>query len=139
MRFNLFPTFYRLSVLTLLVFLLSGCVSTKGKPIPKDSVVKIQKGITTKTDILEQFGAPDEILYSPRGEEIFIYRYSEKLDLHAGQAVGVILRRDVPGLGTLVDLGTRRVSEKEDRLMVFLDDKGIVQNIGFTHETGKGK
>lgn len=139
MRLNLFSTAYKLGLLTLLVFVLSGCVSTKGKPIPKDSVVKIQKGITTKADILEQFGAPNEILYSPKGEEIFVYKYSEKLDLHAGQAVGVILRRDIPGLGTLVDLGTRRVSEKEDRLMVFLDEKGIVQNIGFTHETGKVK
>jgi hypothetical protein len=139
MRLNLFSTTYKLGLLTLLIFLLWGCVSTKGKPIPKDSVVKIQKGVTTKADILEQFGAPNEILYSPKGEEIFVYKYSEKLDLHAGQAVGVILRRDIPGLGTLVDLGTRRVSEKEDRLMVFLDEKGIVQNIGFTHETGKVK
>jgi hypothetical protein len=139
MSFNLSNARHRAIriVLCVLIVISTGCVSTKGKPIPKDAVIQIQKGITTKTQILELFGAPNEITYSPKGEEILVYKYGEKLDLRTGQAVGTILKKDIPGLGVLLDLGTRKVSEKEDRLMVFMDDKGIVQNVGFTNQTGK--
>jgi len=93
--------------------------------------------VTTKAEILEQFGAPDQVIYSPKGEEVLVYKYAERVELHGDQAVGVILRKDVPGLGTLLRLGTRKVSEKEDRLMVFLDEEKIVQEVGFTNQTKK--
>jgi outer membrane protein assembly factor BamE (lipoprotein component of BamABCDE complex) len=116
--------------------LVAGCVSTRGKPIKQSKVLEIRKDETNKDEVLERFGAPDAIQYSPRGEEIFIYKYVESREVHVGGAVGVVFRRIIPGVGAATSIGSRKQEVKTDTLMIFMDKDGIVRHYGFTKQTG---
>lgn len=130
----------------LCVFLLSGCMTinkSTGTPIEKTAVEQIQKGVTTRSDILRLFGAPSRILSNsgsfdmsitntatggeiksqnvsaPDAQEIYIYEYV----LTTGYKGGYIVYQD-------------NSNTKKDTLMVWIDKKtGLVQNHAFTKQT----
>ena len=113
---------------------LTGCMSTTGKRIKESQVLAIHKDVTTKDEILEKFGAPDHIQYSPLGEEIFVYKYVESKEVHVGGAVGIVARRVIPGFAATT-VGSRKQEVKTDTLMIFMDSNGIVRHYGFRKET----
>jgi len=113
---------------------IAGCTSTVGQRIKKSDVLEIHKDVTTKDEILEKFGAPDHIQYSPLGEEIFIYKYVESKEVHVGGVVGITARRVIPGFAATT-IGSKKQEVKTDTLMIFMDSKGIVRHYGFRKET----
>jgi len=112
---------------------LTGCVSTVGTRIKKSQVLEIRKDETTKDEVLEKFGAPDHIQYSPFGEEIFVYKYVESKEVHVGGVVGIAARRVIPVFAS-TSIGSKKKEVKADTLMIFLDSKGIVRHYGFRKE-----
>lgn len=113
---------------------LTGCVLTVGQRIKKSQVLEIRKDVTTKDEILEKFGAPDHIQYSPLGEEIFVYKYVESKEVHVGGVVGMTARRVIPGFAATT-IGSKKQQVKTDTLMIFMDSNGIVRHYGFRKQT----
>ncbi len=57
-----------------IILLLSGCAFLRGEvgePFSEDRIVELQKGKSTRQDVAQHFGAPDEIVQA-NGYEIFI-------------------------------------------------------------------
>ena len=53
-----------------LIGLLSGCAMVRGevgKPFPEDRLSELQKGQSTRQDVAQRFGAPDEIVQANAG------------------------------------------------------------------------
>ena len=69
-----------------LVASLSGCALVRqevGKPFQEDRIAELQKGQSTRQDVAQRFGAPDEIVEA-NGYEIFHYR---RFDSKFGESV----------------------------------------------------
>ncbi len=102
-------------LLAMLVLTLNACAfsrGTLGDDIKTDSINAIKKGVTTRTEILAQFGAPDRILQL-NGRDLFqYYRYDGK--------VGSLL---------LILVNFSRVSIKSDDLFVIINREGIVEEV----------
>jgi hypothetical protein len=100
-----------------LIPLLSGCAFVRGEvgaPFSEDRIVELQKGKSTRQDVAQRFGAPDEIVQA-NGYEIFHYRrYDSKL-------------------GWLLFFS--RVNVASDNLWVFLNEEGIVEDVVFGNRT----
>jgi outer membrane protein assembly factor BamE (lipoprotein component of BamABCDE complex) len=105
------------SVLALLaiVFLVQGCAfsrGTLGDNIKTEAVSLIQKGTTTKAEVLNLLGAPDRLLQL-NGRDVFqYYRYDAK--------AGSLL---------LIVLNFTRLSIKSDDLFVILNRDGVVEDV----------
>lgn len=102
---------------------LNGCAfsrGTLGDEIKTDAINAIKKGVTTRTEILAQFGAPDRLLQL-NGRDLFqYYRYDAK--------VGSLL---------LIIANFSRVSVKSDDLFVILNREGIVEEVIASKRTDK--
>jgi hypothetical protein len=139
--------------LTLLGFgalsvLLSGCVIGRiyrDHPLDEQKIATIQRGVTTKAQILEQFGPPQEIdtrelvaigggiddVLSGRGSKpeveslvgarYFRYSYSR------ANGFGIILL-----LFNYLDF-----DQKNDSLVIFFDNKDVVQDVAYERDTDK--
>jgi len=107
-------THYILSLLTI-GLLFQGCAfsrGTLGDDIKPEAVSAIQKGTTTKAEVLTLLGAPDRLLQL-NGRDVFqYYRYDAK--------AGSLL---------LIVLNFSRLSIKSDDLFVILNREGIVEEI----------
>jgi len=57
-----------------LIFYLSGC-ATVGKKFSADKINLIEKGLTSKQDILNIFGDPENISTDSEGRDTFLYLY----------------------------------------------------------------
>ncbi len=67
-----------LSVLSVVILLFSGCASGAGKglqTIDETQLARVEKGKTTRAEVLEQFGPPSHISVSATEGEVFTYRY----------------------------------------------------------------
>jgi outer membrane protein assembly factor BamE (lipoprotein component of BamABCDE complex) len=60
--------------LILLAAFLAGCVSS-GRKIDQSAADKIEKGKTTKQEVINLIGSPDRITRTGRGDTIFMYNY----------------------------------------------------------------
>jgi hypothetical protein len=104
-----------LLVVLLLPLLLQGCAfsrGTLGDGFQSDAVATIQKGITTKEEVVHLLGAPDRLL-PLNGRDVFqYYRYDAK--------AGSLL---------LLILNFTRLSVKSDDLFVILNRDGIVEDV----------
>lgn len=102
-------------LLLLVVGLFQGCAfsrGTLGDDIKPEAVSLIQKGVTTKAEILNLLGAPDRLLQL-NGRDVFqYYRYDAK--------AGSLL---------LIILNFTRLSIKSDDLFVILNQDGLVEDI----------
>jgi hypothetical protein len=104
-------------ILLSLIFFMFGCAVVRGevgKPFPEDRLAELQKGISTRQDVAQRFGAPDEIVQA-NGHEIFHYRrYDSK--------VGLLLFMS-------------RINVANDNLWVFMNQQGIVEDVVYGNRT----
>ena len=95
--------------------LLQGCAfsrGTLGDEVQSEVIATIQKGTTTKEEILHLLGAPDRLL-ALNGRDVFqYYRYDAK--------AGSLL---------LIIFNFTRISIKSDDLFVILNRDGIVEDV----------
>ncbi|BFU89199.1 MAG: hypothetical protein NTAFB01_03860 [Nitrospira sp.] len=98
-----------------IVLLLQGCAfsrGTLGDEVQSEVIATIQKGTTTKEEVLHLLGAPDRLL-ALNGRDVFqYYRYDAK--------AGSLL---------LIILNFTRISIKSDDLFVILNRDGIVEDV----------
>ena len=98
-----------------IVSLLQGCAfsrGTLGDEVQSEVIATIQKGTTTKEEVLHLLGAPDRLL-ALNGRDVFqYYRYDAK--------AGSLL---------LIILNFTRISIKSDDLFVILNRDGIVEDV----------
>ncbi|HMZ53310.1 MAG TPA: hypothetical protein PKH05_09310 [Nitrospira sp.] len=102
-------------LLATMMLMLNACAfsrGTLGDEIKTDTINAIKKGVTTRTEILAQLGAPDRLLQL-NGRDLFqYYRYDAK--------VGSLL---------LIVANFSRVSVKSDDLFVIINRDGIVEEV----------
>jgi outer membrane protein assembly factor BamE (lipoprotein component of BamABCDE complex) len=95
--------------------LLQGCAfsrGTVGDDVKAEMVATIQKGTTTKTEVVNLLGAPDRLLQL-NGRDVFhYYRYDAK--------AGSLL---------LILLNFTRLSVKSDDVFVIMNRDGIVEDV----------
>jgi hypothetical protein len=101
--------------------LVQGCAlsrGTLGDDISPEAVATIEKGSTTKDEMLALLGAPDRLL-QVNGRDVFqYYRYDAK--------VGSLL---------LIVINLSRFSVKSDDLYVIVNREGIVEDVIFSTRT----
>ena len=112
---GLFLTVARL----ILLGLLGGCAFVRGEvgePFSEERLQQIEKGKSTRSDVAQQFGAPDEIVRA-HGHDIFHYRrYDSKL-------------------GWIIFFS--RLNIGSDNLWVFFNPEGIVDDFVFGKRTDR--
>jgi len=135
-------------VCVLWVAVLPGCVMGRiyrDHPLDEQKIATIQRGVTTKAQILEQFGPPQEIdtrelvaigggvddVLSGRGSKpeveslvgarYFRYSYSR------AHGFGIILL-----LFNYLDF-----DQKNDSLVIFFDNQDVVQDVAYERDTDK--
>jgi outer membrane protein assembly factor BamE (lipoprotein component of BamABCDE complex) len=95
--------------------LLQGCAfsrGTVGDDVKAEMIATIQKGTTTKTEVVNLLGAPDRLLQL-NGRDVFhYYRYDAK--------AGSLL---------LILLNFTRLSVKSDDVFVIMNRDGIVEDV----------
>jgi outer membrane protein assembly factor BamE (lipoprotein component of BamABCDE complex) len=128
--------------------LLSGCVLGRiyrDHPLDEQKIATIQRGVTTKAQVLEQFGPPQEIdtrelvaigggvdrvlsgregkpeVESLVGAGYFRYTYSR------ANAFGIIL----------LLFNYAEFDQKNDSLVIFFDSKDVVQDVAYERDTDK--
>ncbi|MGE3977539.1 MAG: hypothetical protein AB7F94_08110 [Nitrospira sp.] len=98
-----------------IVLLLQGCAfsrGTLGDEVQSEVIATIQKGTTTKEEVLHLLGAPDRLLALNGRDVLQYYRYDAK--------AGSLL---------LIILNFTRISIKSDDLFVILNRDGIVEDV----------
>lgn len=116
-------------LLLLLLMLLWGCSIGRvyvGSEIRHDPKEKIQKGTTTKGEILEIFGPPDRIQKQFDGD-IFVYAYLRKNSSK--------FTIEEPYLTNLTLFQYSRIQQKKDALVILFDKEGVVKNYGYQKGT----
>ncbi|GJL69801.1 MAG: hypothetical protein NPIRA06_24360 [Nitrospirales bacterium] len=106
-----------LASLLVLMTLANGCAFVRGEvgePFPEDRLQTIEKGITNRQEVAQQFGAPDDIVQA-NGHEIFHYRRFDSK------------------LGWLLFFS--RLNIGSDHLWVFFNPQGIVDDVVFGNRT----
>ena len=100
-----------------LMGMVEGCAFVRGEvgePFPEDRLQEIEKGKTTRQEVAQRFGAPDEIVQA-NSHEIFHYRrYDSKL-------------------GWLLFIS--RLNIGSDHLWVFFNQQGVVDEVVFGNRT----
>ncbi len=98
-----------------IVLLLQGCAfsrGTLGDEVQSEVIATIQKGTTTKEEVLHLLGAPDRLLPLNGRDVLQYYRYDAK--------AGSLL---------LIVLNFTRLSIKSDDLFIILNRDGIVEDV----------
>ncbi|WHZ17285.1 MAG: hypothetical protein OJF52_004137 [Nitrospira sp.] len=102
-------------LMALMILTLNACAfsrGTLGDEIKTETVNAIKKGVTTRSEVLAQLGAPDRIL-QVNGRDLFqYYRYDAK--------VGSLL---------LILVNFSRVTVKSDDLFVLINREGTVEEV----------
>ena len=103
------------ALLAVMILTLNACAfsrGTLGDELKTESINTIKKGVTTRSEVLSQLGAPDRILQL-NGRDLFqYYRYDAK--------VGSLL---------LILVNFSRVSVKSDDLFVLINREGTVEEV----------
>ena len=112
---------YRILGLCLCVSLFSACAwsrGTAGDDLQKEAVDTLQKGVTTRAEVVAKLGAPDRVV-AANGRDIFQYYH---YDLKASSLI-------------LIIVNFSRLSIKSDDLYVFFDKRGVVDEVVFGKRT----
>jgi len=99
-----------------------GCVlsqSTEGTGINDDQVGAIVPGSSTRADVVRVLGAPDKIIYSNREHDALVERAFE-----------YDRSRRKTTYFTVILFSAARSDTNADRVVVFFDDAGVVEDIG---------
>lgn len=118
-------------IVCIFLILITGCTIGRvyvGSEIKGNPSEKIVPGQTTKSQVLDFFGAPDLIQRQHDGD-VFVYAY---------------LRRNYSKLTIQEPVITRiqifsysNIQEKKDNLVILFDREGTVKNFGFQRRTGE--
>lgn len=101
--------------------LVSGCAwsrGTLGDDIKRDVVASLEKGVTTRSDVIGKLGAPDRVV-TAHGRDIFQYYH---YDMKSSSLL-------------LLIVNFARFTIKSDDLYVFFDKRGLVDEIVFGKRT----
>ena len=124
--------------LLLAVASLEGCAIAhvhQGAPIDTKRIKDIQVGVTTKQEIIDWFGPPQEVKRPELLSDIF-----QRLDLTEGQTRSLIYpdifsyqynEGDVRGI-LLILFNHINIDLRSDTLAIFFDDQDRVRYVGFT-------
>ncbi len=100
--------------------LITGCVTTLGHQIDQSAYSQIKKGVSTKEDVVELLGSPNQELENEDGTSSFIYSFTK-------------VSSGIYGIGSGVDTQSATIK---------FNSKGIVisksKQIGDTGGTGVG-
>jgi len=107
----------KVTFILLLCFILSGCV-TVGKKVNQANINHIEKGRTTKAEVVELFGQPNNVSFNQDNHLIFTY---------IGSRANNTVWNFIPVVSTIHS----KIDVKSQKLTItFLDD--IVQTYNFT-------
>ena len=116
---------YRVMLRTMgLIFCLSvvsACAwsrGTLGDDLRRDVVASLQKGVTTRSEVVNKLGAPDRVI-TAHGRDIFQYYH---YDMKSSSLL-------------LLIVNFARFTIKSDDLYVFLDKNGLVDEVLFGKRT----
>lgn len=136
---------------------LAGCytyqptISTKGSKIDESLVVKIERGKSTRSDVLKWFGSPTRIItYEPKVTGMAASKEGEsgqlvksEIAVTANQEVYIWeyeVRTEVFFMVALNAYRSRTSKEAKDTLIVFINrETGVVEDFGFRRETNGPK
>lgn len=109
----------RLGIWIVLILLsaLTGCAFARanvGQPLSEEDIRRIQKGVTTKAQVVEALGTPDAVSHTLQ-HEVFQYRYGDG-------KLGVVLIFS-------------RANYKTDDLYIFFDENDVVAEVIFGKRT----
>jgi len=117
----------RILLIIFLALTLTACVSAEGnKQIGNDELIsKIEKGVTTKTEVTEMFGDPTRIEFIANDEEIWYYEYT---------------RSEIRGTSFIpyVGLFAGGADTQQNSLVINFDRRGVVKRFGKGGSTGGG-
>lgn len=107
----------------LLLLATQGCVlsqSTKGTSISDQQVAAIVPGTSTRADVVRILGAPDDLEYSnrehdPLFERMYVYDRTKRKTTYF----------------SLILFSAARSDENRDRVVIFFDDEGVVEDVGY--------
>ncbi|MBL8076192.1 MAG: hypothetical protein JNL29_17655 [Nitrospira sp.] len=104
-----------IQALLVMSLIMHGCAfsrGTLGDDIKPEVVAAIQKGVTTKTDVVNLLGAPDRLVQLNGRDVLHYYRYDAK--------AGSLL---------LIILNFTRLSVKSDDVFVIVNREGLVEDV----------
>lgn len=104
-----------IQALLVMSLIMHGCAfsrGTLGDDIKPEAVAAIQKGVTTKTDVVNLLGAPDRLVQLNGRDVLHYYRYDAK--------AGSLL---------LIILNFTRLSVKSDDVFVIVNREGLVEDV----------
>ena len=104
-----------IQALLVMILIMHGCAfsrRTLGDDIKPEVVAAIQKGVTTKTDVVNLLGAPDRLVQLNGRDVLHYYRYDAK--------AGSLL---------LIILNFTRLSVKSDDVFVIVNREGLVEDV----------
>ncbi len=106
--------------LFVLLFCLSlgGC-ATCGKPIEKSAVEEMQKGVTTKEEVIKKFGQPDGT-YFDKDNRLIYYYHASKVNSSAWNFIPI------------VNLVHSEIKMKMQMLVIVFSKEGVVEEYSFT-------
>ncbi|MGD9577244.1 MAG: hypothetical protein AB7Y74_03205 [Syntrophorhabdus sp.] len=123
------PSLSKTFIGVFLFILASGCSIGRvyvGSELKYNPTDKIVPGQTTKSQVLENFGAPDLIQRQHDGD-VFIYTYIRrnysKLSIQE------------PIITNLLLFSYSNIQEKKDNLVILFDREGAVKSFGFQRRT----
>jgi hypothetical protein len=142
-----------LALLSATIFALAGCFQylptliERGAPIDEKLVAKIERGKSTRADVLKLFGSPTRVLqYDPKVAGMGAVKQTEQGSMAKGEIVltanqGIYMweyeveKREETMLALRAYVAERRQQAK-DSLIVFINrETGIVEDFGFRKET----
>lgn len=106
---------------TIYILLLTACAwsrGTAGDDLYRDAVDTIKKGVTTRQQVVAEFGAPDRVI-AANGRDVFQYFH---YDVKASSLI-------------LIIVNFSRLTVKSDDLYVFFDKQGVVDDVVFGKRT----
>lgn len=103
-----------------------GCTSTYGTKIEPEDIDKIQKGVTTETQVREWFGKPTLTQTDTEGYKMIQYAYGEATSNRAGY---------IPYVGSLFSKSDAAYST----LAIEIDGNGVVKNYTVMEGENEGK
>ena len=109
--------------------LATGCLMTRsylGNELPPAADGGIVLGKTTKSDVLRDLGPPDRLVRQFDGD-VFVYEYIRRNES--------TLELEEPVFSHYTFFEYTKVTEKNDRMVVFFDRGGVVSGVGFRRGT----
>jgi hypothetical protein len=117
-------------------FAVGGCVSgtTGNQGLTQDNVSEIQKGVTTRQDVVALLGEPDSTHLMADGRRMMFYEGGQMNTDDVGQSVW----QAVPIVGVLVPSSNTNTTRRES-LQIILNGKDVVEDYQFSDNTSEVK